>query len=184
MSLRRPHYGTWWIGATSGRAMLTRRFVGLVNLVRIRHIRPIVVGDSDSISETTRVAAVTWPRSGPDQLKDLLRRLLLAVDPPAPIPEVPPVEKLLQRLVTETQNRPSPVVSPPASAGLELRSFLSGQQPTRPPPRPRPVRLEQCGVFFMWKVGSYAATRCPNLDESFPFRQQGWGAEKTPGGSL
>ena len=57
-----------------------------------------VVGDSDSISDMT-------------QLEDLLRRLLLAVDPPAPIPEVSPVEKLLQRLVTETQNRPSPVVS-------------------------------------------------------------------------
>ena len=96
-----------------------------------------VVGDSDSISEKTRVAAVTRPRSGPDQLGDLLRRLLMAVDPPAPILEVPPVEKLLQRLVTESQSRPSPVVSPPASAGLEqmLRSFLSGQQLTRPPPR-------------------------------------------------
>ena len=47
-----------------------------------------VVGDSDNISETTRVAAVTRPRSGLDQLEDLLRRLLLAVDPPAPILEV------------------------------------------------------------------------------------------------
>ena len=36
------------------------------------------------------MAAVTWPRSGPDQLEDLLRQLLMAVDPPAPIPEVPP----------------------------------------------------------------------------------------------
>ena len=40
-----------------------------------------VVGDSDSISETTRVAAVTRPRSGPDQLEDLLRRLLMAEHP-------------------------------------------------------------------------------------------------------
>ena len=93
-----------------------------------------VVGDSDSISETTWVAAVTRPRSGPDQLEDLLRRLLLAVDPPAPIPDVPPVEKLLQHLVTETQNRPSPVVSPPASAGLEqmLRSFLTAADEAAP----------------------------------------------------
>ena len=53
-----------------------------------------VVGDSDNISETTRVAAVTQPRSDPDQLEDLLRQLLMAVDTPAPIPEVPPVEKL------------------------------------------------------------------------------------------
>ena len=49
-----------------------------------------VVGNSDSISETTRVAAVTQPRSGPDQLEDLLRQLLMAVDSPAPIPEVSP----------------------------------------------------------------------------------------------
>ena len=66
-----------------------------------------VVGDSDNTSEPTRVAAVTRPRSGPDQLEDLLRRLLMAVDSPAPIPEVLPVEKLLQRLVAETQGRPS-----------------------------------------------------------------------------
>ena len=30
------------------------------------------VGDSDNISETTQVAAVTRPKSGPDQLDDLL----------------------------------------------------------------------------------------------------------------
>ena len=78
-----------------------------------------VLGDSDNISETTRVAAVTRPKSGPDQLEDLLRRLLTAVDTPAPVPEVPTVEKLLQRLVAETQSRSSPVVSPPESVGLE-----------------------------------------------------------------
>ena len=62
-----------------------------------------VVGDSDNISKTTLVAAVTGPKSGPDQLEVLLRRLLMAVDTQAPIPEVPAVEKLLQRLVAETQ---------------------------------------------------------------------------------
>ena len=73
------------------------------------------MGDSDKISETTQVAAVTRPKSGPDQLEDLLRQLLAAVDTPAPVPEAPAVEKLLQRLVAETQSRPSPVVSPPES---------------------------------------------------------------------
>ena len=99
-----------------------------------------VVGNSDNISETTRVAAVTRLKSGPDQLEDLLRRLLTAVDTPAPMPEVPVVEKLLQCLVAETQSRPPPVVSHPVSMGLEmmLRSFLSGQQQQRP--RQRPVR--------------------------------------------
>ena len=146
-----------------------------------------VVWDSDNISEMTLVAAVTRPTSGPDQLEDLLQRLLMAVDTPAPIPEVPPVEKLLQRLVTETQSRPSQVVSPPVSMGLEqmLRSFLSGQQPTRPPPRQRPIRRDWNGVVCLscGKSG-HAATRCPNLDESFPFMQPGWQAEKTPVGSL
>ena len=133
------------------------------------------MGDSDSISEKTHVAAVTQPRSGPDQLEDLLRRLLMAVDPPAPLPEVPPIE-LLQRLVTESQSRPSPVFSPPASAGLEqmLRSFLSAQQPMRPPPRQRPIRRDWNGVVCSscGKSG-HAATRCPNLNESFPFMQPG-----------
>ena len=126
-----------------------------------------VVEDSDSISETTWVAAVTRPRSGPDQLEDLLRWLLMAVDTPAPIPEVPPVEKLIQRLVTETQSRPLPVVSPPVSVGLEqmLRSFLSGQQPTRPPPRQRPIRRDWNSVVcFSCGKSGHAATRCPNLD--------------------
>ena len=138
-----------------------------------------MVGDSYNISETTRVVAVTRPRSGPDQLEDLLRRLLMAVDTPAPIPEVSPVEKLLQRLVTETQSRPSPVISAPVSMGLEqmLRSFLSGQQPMRPPPRQRPIRRDWNGVVcFSCGKSGHAATRCPNLDESFLFMQPGWRA--------
>ena len=83
------------------------------------------MGDSDNISETTQVAAVTRPKPGPDQLEDLLRRLLTAVDTPAPIPEVPAVEKLLQRLVAETQSRLPPVVSPPESVGLENVTVVS-----------------------------------------------------------
>ena len=58
-----------------------------------------VVGDSDNISETTQVAAVTRLKSGPDQPEGLLRRLLTSVDTPTPIPKVPAVEKLLQHLV-------------------------------------------------------------------------------------
>ena len=44
-----------------------------------------VVGDSDNISETRRVAAVTRPKSGPDQLEDMLRRLLAGIATPAPV---------------------------------------------------------------------------------------------------
>ena len=120
-----------------------------------------VVGDSDNISETTWVVAVTRPTSGPDQLEDLLQWLLMAIDTPAPIPEVPPVEKLLQHLVAETQSCPLPVVSPPESMGLEkmLRSFLSGQQQTRPPTRQRPIRRDWKSVvcFSCGKSGHAAA---------------------------
>ena len=51
------------------------------------------------------------------------------VEAPAPTPEVPAVEKLLQRLVTDTQSRPLPVVNPPAPTELEqsMRPFLAEQ---------------------------------------------------------
>ena len=76
-----------------------------------------VVGDSDNVVEEIRVAAVTKPKSPPDQVEDLLRRLLAGMASPAPVPapvpEVPMVEKLLQRLVAETRIRqPAPVLHP------------------------------------------------------------------------
>ena len=108
-----------------------------------------VVGDTDNNIETTRVAAVKGQGSSPNQLEELLRRVLTPADPLAPKPEVPAVEKLLQQLVRETQSRPPAVVSPPVPTELEqiLRTFLEGQrQRQRPPPRQRPAR---CGVFLM-----------------------------------
>ena len=119
-------YGTWWIDATSRRVTLTRR----ISKPSPDPIYPAyVVGDSDKTSETKRVVAFTRSKLGLDQLEDLLRQLLVPVDTPAPVPEAPTVEKLLQCLVA--------VVSPPESVGLEkmLWSFLSGQQQHRQPPR-------------------------------------------------
>ena len=102
-----------------------------------------VVGDSVNITETIQVVAVTRPKSGPDQIDDLLRRLLMAVDTPAPIPEVPAVEKLLQRLV---------------AVGLKkrLRSFLSGQQSNEAATSTatHPTGLERSCLFLMREVGS------------------------------
>ena len=136
-----------------------------------------------------RVAAVTRPKSGPDQPEDMFLRLLAAVAATAPVPalvpEVPAVEKLLQRLVAETQSRPPPVVSPPEPVGLEklLRSYLSGQQPVRPPTRQRTIRRDWNGVVcFSCGKSGHAANHCPALDESFPFMLPGWRAESTPGG--
>ena len=126
------------------------------------------MGDSDNISETTQVAAVTRLKSGPDQLEDLLRRLLTAVDTPAPIPEVPVVENLLQRLVAETQSHPPPVMSHPESVGLEimLRSFQPEGAPRQQrkgaeaasSTATRPTGLERSDVFLMWIVPPHRIT--------------------------
>ena len=107
-----------------------------------------VVSDSDKVVEEIRVSAVTKPKSPPDQVEDLLGRLLAGVAPPAPVPapvpEVPMVEKLLQCLVAETQIRqPTPVVTP-EPAGLEtlLRSLLSGQRKSVQQPRQGSIRRD------------------------------------------
>ena len=100
-----------------------------------------VVGDSDQVVEEIQGAAVTKPKSPPDQVEDLLRRLLAGVAPPAPapapVPKIPMVEKLLQHLVAETQIRqPAPVVAPePAKLETLLRLLLSGQLASVQQPR-------------------------------------------------
>ena len=64
---------------------------------------------SDHVGETIRVTAVTKPKSPPEQLEDLLRRLLTneaaPVPVPAPVQGVPTVAELRQRLVAEIQSR-------------------------------------------------------------------------------
>ena len=53
----------------------------------------------------------------------------------------------------------------------------------RPPTRLCPIRRDWNGVVcFSCGKSGHAATRCPALDESFPFMLPGWRAEKTPRG--
>ena len=84
-----------------------------------------VVGDSDNVVEEIQVAAVTKPKSTPDQVEDLLRRLLVGMASPAPVPdpvpEVPMVDKLLQRLVAQMQIRQPDSVIPPELPGSVVR---------------------------------------------------------------
>ena len=44
------------------------------------------------------------------------------------------------------------------------------------------IGIPSC-VFSCGKAG-HSATRCPTLDETFPFMLLGWEAEKTPGGYI
>ena len=54
-----------------------------------------VVGDSDTGVEDIRVAAVTKPKSTPDQLENFFRQLLANAAVPTPVPApVPAMEKL------------------------------------------------------------------------------------------
>ena len=104
---------------------------------------------------------------------------------PAPAPEPPAVEELLQRLVAETQVRQPVPAAATGSAGLEtlLRTLLSGNLAPAQQPRPGSFRRDWNAVvcFSCGKAG-HSATRCPTLDESFPFMQPEWTAEKTAGG--
>ena len=122
-----------------------------------------VIGDADNNSETTRVAAVTGQKSSSNQLENLLRRVLTPAEPPAPKPEVPAVEKLLQQLVKETQSRPPAVMSPPVPTELEqmLRFFPRRTAPTTAAATATAthlMRLDRRGVFLLLRVGSCSNT--------------------------
>ena len=148
-----------------------------------------VVGDSDKGVEDIQVAAVTKPKSTPDQVEDFFRRLLASAAAPAPVPvpvpEVPVMQKLLQRLVAETQIRQPALVVASEPAGLEalLRSLLSGHLAPVQQPRQGSFRRDwNTVVCFSCGKAGHSATRCPTLDDTFPFMLPGWKAEKTPGG--
>ena len=51
--------------------------------------------------------------------------------------------------------------------------------------RQRPIRRDWNGIVcFSCGKSGHSATRCPALDESFPFMLPGWRAETTPGGFI
>ena len=89
---------------------------------------------------TDHICRIDWFWTRLTDLPYLWVRVTLPV--PAPVPEVPMVEKLLQRLVAENQRyQPAPVIRD-EPVGLEklLRSYLSGQQTSGQQSRQRPAR--------------------------------------------
>ena len=108
------------------------------------------------------------------------------VPPPARSPDLSPMDKLVQLLLSETAKRepaPPTLAEPP---GLEtlLQTYFAEQQSPRQWPRFRQVRRNWSDVkcFSCGKTG-HSATRCPTLDLTFPFILPGW-AEKTSTGYL
>ena len=153
--------------------------------------RTYAVGDADKDKEVIKVAAVTRLRSDQNQLQDLLRRIVSAVERPTPTPEISDIRKMLLQLTRERPDEPAPVVDAPVPT-LEqmLLSVIDGQRRReRPPqrqrqsPRQRLVRRDwsEAICFSCGKTG-HPATRCPDYNDSLPFMQPGWQKEKTPGG--
>ena len=79
------------------------------------------VGDADKDREVIKVAAVTGVRSDQNQLHDLLRRIVSAVERPTPAPEISDVKKLLLQLSRAPPEGPAPVVDTPVPPTLLCR---------------------------------------------------------------
>ena len=113
--------------------------------------------------------------------------LTTAAAPPIRTPEVTPLEKLTQLLISETAKREPSPPSPVEPTGLEalLQTYFTGQQSPGLGPRVRQLRCNWADVicFSCGKTG-HSATRCPKLDVSFPFMLPGWKSENTPNGYL
>ena len=72
-----------------------------------------------------------------------------------------------------------------ASLGLENLFRLSGQRTSLQHPRQGSVRRDwNTIVCFSCGKAGHSATRCPVLDDLFPFILPGWRAEMTPGGFI
>ena len=150
-----------------------------------------VVKQPDYETEQVRVVTVNKPNSSVDQSEELLKKLLVSltsmVSPPSRAPELSPMDKLVQLLLSEAAKREPapPMPAEPPGLGTLLQTYLAEQQSTRQGFGFRQGRRNWSDVkcFSCGKTG-YSATRCPTLDVTFPFILPGWKAEKTSTGYL
>ena len=150
-----------------------------------------MVGQSDYDDEPVCVVSVNKQNNQMDQTDELLKKLLealtTAASSPIRTPEITPLEKLTQLLISESEKRePAPPI-PVEPTGLEalLQTYFTGQQSPGLGPRFRQLRRNWADVkcFSCGKTG-HSANRCPKLDVTFPFILPGWKSEKTPNGYL
>ena len=106
------------------------------------------------------------------------------VPPPPPQPVPSCWEQLLQCLLTGAQ---APKPAPPAKTGSSdieslLQSLLPGTLASAARTQQGPMQRDWATVvcFLCGKVG-HGATRCPDLNEAFPFMLPGWMADKVGG---
>ena len=121
-----------------------------------------VVGQPDYETEPVCVVTVNKPNSQVDQSEELLRKLLEALTPAAPppvrAPDVTPLEKLAQLLLSETAKRVPAPPTPAEPTGLEalLHKYFTGQQSPGLGPGFRQVRRNWSDMkcFSCGKPGS------------------------------
>ena len=134
-----------------------------------------VVRQTDYDDEPVCVVSVNKQNNQMDQTDELLKKLLealtTAAPPPIRTPEVTPLEKLTQLLMSETVKREP---APPTPEAL-LQTYFTGQQSPGLGPRFRQLRRNWADVkcFSCGKTG-HSANHCPKLDVTFPFILPGW----------
>ena len=148
-----------------------------------------VVEQSEYETEPVQVVTVNKPNSLVDQSEELPKKITGSADPNSspPPPELSPMDKLVQLLLSETAKRKPVPPTPVEPPGLEtlLQTYFAEQQSPQQELRLRPVRRNWSDVkcFSCGKTG-HSVTRCPTLDVTFPFILPGWKAEKTSTGYL
>ena len=134
------------------------------------------------------VADVATPSLGLADLEMLLRRLLPSVPAPLPRPVPAEIEIVWECLLSSTLALVPVSPSRSATMGMETmlrRLLLPGTATPAPRSNPVPVRRDWTSVvcFSCGKPG-HGVSRCPQLDETFPYMLPGWSAEKVDGKNM
>ena len=124
-----------------------------------------VVKQPDYETELVRVVTVNKPNSSLDQSDELLKKLFTVLTPtvssPARAPELLPMDKLVQLLLSETAKREPAPPTPVEPPGLEtlIQTYFAEQQWPRQGLRFRQVRRDWSDVKCFSCGGKWATVR-------------------------